>query len=98
MDNEPYAKGLRTTLSAIYPPTHPYSWPVIGSMEDLERASLQDVKDFFTEYYAPNNASLVVAGDINPAQVKEWVEDTWPAAQRSSPSNALRSRFPRSTA
>ena len=74
MDNKPYAKGYELTLSAIYPPTHPYSWPVIGSMEDLERASLQDVKDFFTEYYAPNNASLVVAGDINPAQVKEWVE------------------------
>jgi hypothetical protein len=50
----------------LYPEGHPYHWPVIGYMPDLTAASHQDVVDFFKKYYAPSNASLVVAGDIDP--------------------------------
>ena len=74
LDNQPYSKAYELTLTALYPPDHPYSWSVIGSMEDLSAASLDDIKEFFHTYYVPNNASLVIAGDLNPAQAKEWVE------------------------
>jgi zinc protease len=72
-ENVPYGLSYETIAKALYPETHPYSWPVIGSMADLSAASLADVKGFFATYYAPNNACVVIAGDINPAQVKTWV-------------------------
>ncbi len=73
-DNVPYGTADEKIAKAAYPETHPYSWPVIGYMEDLSAASLEDVKDFFRTYYAPNNAVLSIAGDINPAEIKEMVE------------------------
>ena len=72
-ENRPYGRADETIAAMLYEPSHSYSWPVIGSMADLSAAALDDVKEFFTFYYAPNNASLVVAGDINPAQAKEWI-------------------------
>jgi zinc protease len=57
----------------MYPASHPYSWPVIGSMEDLSAASEEDVKNFFRLYYAPNNAFLTIVGDFDPAQTKAWI-------------------------
>jgi zinc protease len=72
-DNRPYGRADESIAAMLYEPSHPYNWPVIGSMADLSAAALDDVKEFFTFYYAPNNASLVVAGDINPAQAKEWI-------------------------
>ncbi len=74
VDNVPYGLSEETILEALYPPTYPYSWPVIGSMADLSAASFQDVVDFFRQYYTPRNASLVIAGDIDPAAVKQLVE------------------------
>jgi zinc protease len=68
-ENQPYGLATETILGMLYPASHPYSWPVIGSMTDLSAASLEDVKDFFRRYYAPNNASLVVAGDVRAAEV-----------------------------
>ncbi len=68
-ENQPYGLSTETILGMLYPARHPYSWPVIGSMADLSAASVEDVKDFFRRYYAPNNASLVVAGDVQPAEV-----------------------------
>jgi zinc protease len=68
-ENEPYGLSTETILAMLYPPGHPYSWPVIGSMTDLSAASLEDVKDFFRQYYVPNNASLVIAGDVRTAEV-----------------------------
>ncbi len=65
-ENEPYAIQEELTVKATYPYGHPYSWSVIGSMEDLNRASLDDVKDWFKTYYGPNNATVVIAGDIDP--------------------------------
>ena len=73
-DNQPYGRAYETMLSALFPPSHPYSWPVIGSMKDLSAAQLEDVKNFFRRYYAPNNATLAVGGDFNPAEVKQLIE------------------------
>ena len=72
-DNQPYGRVTEIYAAAIYPKGHPYSWPVIGSMTDLSAASENDVKDFFRLYYAPNNATLAVVGDFDPAQVKQWI-------------------------
>ena len=73
VDNVPYGRGDEMILAALYPKGHPYSWSVIGSMEDLSAASLEDVKNFFRTYYAPNNATLTIAGDFNPAEAKRLV-------------------------
>lgn len=74
VDNQPYGTAWEKIQKALYPESHPYSWPVIGYMEDLTAASLDDVKEFFRIYYAPNNAVLTIAGDFKPAQAKEWVK------------------------
>lgn len=60
----PYAKADELIVQNSYPAGHPYSWTTIGSMEDLDRASLDDVRTWFKTYYGPNNATLVIAGDI----------------------------------
>jgi len=63
-ENQPYGLAWETLLSNLFDKNHPYSWPTIGWMTDIERFELEDVKNFFKTYYAPNNASLVVVGDI----------------------------------
>lgn len=73
-DDQPYGKIRAYFSELLYPPEHPYSWLTIGRMEDLAAASLEDVQDFFKMYYTPNNASLCIAGDFDPARAKEWVE------------------------
>jgi zinc protease len=72
-DNQPYGTSDEKIEEAIFPAGHPYQHDVIGSMADLSAASLEDVKTFFNTYYAPNNAVLVVAGDIDVPQVKRYV-------------------------
>jgi zinc protease len=74
VDNVPYGRADEAILAAMYPKGHPYSWPVIGSMEDLSAASLEDVKEFFRMYYAPNNATIVIAGNVRPDSIKAWVQ------------------------
>lgn len=74
VDNVPYGTADEKIAKAMFPETHPYNWPVIGYMEDLNAASLEDVHQFFRTYYAPNNACLVVAGDFNPAESKSLIE------------------------
>ena len=73
VDNVPYGKWNETVMAALYPANHPYHWPVIGSLADLTAASLEDVKQFFRTYYAPNNATLVIAGDFNRDSALTWV-------------------------
>src|SRR5690349_4652527 len=73
-DNQPYGRVSEIFSAAMYPKGHPYSWPVIGSMTDLSAASEEDVKAFFRLYYAPNNATLAVVGDFDPAQAKAWIK------------------------
>jgi zinc protease len=70
-DNEPYGRVFQTILTNLFPPGHPYSWETIGSMDDLNAASLEDVKAWFETYYGPNNATLVLAGDIDLATARE---------------------------
>ena len=74
LENQPYGRWYPLMTEALFPKGHPYSWPVIGSQEDLSAASLDDVKEFFRQYYTPNNLSLVVAGDFEAAKVKALVE------------------------
>ena len=74
IDNQPYGQATYKISEAMYPPDHPYHWSVIGSMEDLSAASLDDVKGFFRRYYVPNNASLVVSGDFDPKEARALVE------------------------
>ena len=89
VDNQPYGQAFVELSSLLYPPAHPYSWPVIGSMEDLSAASFEDVARFFRTYYLPNNASLVVAGDIDIAQTRKLVEKWFDDVPRGKPVPAL---------
>ena len=73
VDNAPYGRADETILAALFPPSHPYSWDVIGSMDDLSAASLADVTDFFRTFYAPNNATLVISGDFAPDSARRLV-------------------------
>jgi len=73
-ENRPYGMASIELDKMLWPPTHPYSWPTIGYMEDLTAASHSDVVEFFKKYYAPNNASLVVAGDIDFTRTRALVE------------------------
>jgi zinc protease len=74
VDNVPFGSEDEVIRTAMYPPSNPYSWPVIGSMADLSAASLEDVRDFFRRYYAPTNATLVVAGDIDPVATRKLID------------------------
>lgn len=74
VDNAPYGHNEALILKKLYPGGHPYSWDVIGEMEDLMNATVEDVKAFHSRFYSPNNATLVVAGDINKDEVKTMVE------------------------
>jgi zinc protease len=73
-ENQPYGKVFTTAFKNIFPAGHPYSWSVIGYMEDLEAASLEDVQQWFQDYYGAANAVLVIAGDVDPQHVLERVE------------------------
>ena len=74
VDNRPYGHVSYVVDRALYPEGHPYRWQVIGSLADLDGASLQDVKDFHSKWYGPNNATLVVSGDIDVDRARAWIE------------------------
>jgi zinc protease len=74
VDNQPYGHASYVTGKNLYPQDHPYNWQVIGSLEDLQNATLEDVKEFYRKWYVPNNATLVIAGDFDPKQARAWVE------------------------
>jgi zinc protease len=74
VENQPYGRAFETVYERLYPSDHPYHWPVIGSMEDLSAATLDDVTGFFRTYYAPNNASIAIAGDVRESEVRRLVE------------------------
>ncbi|HVE58787.1 MAG TPA: pitrilysin family protein, partial [Pyrinomonadaceae bacterium] len=73
-DNNPYGHTSYVIDKNLYPEDHPYNWQVIGSLEDLDRATLSDVKEFFRRWYVPNNVTLIIAGDFDTVQAKKWVE------------------------
>lgn len=74
VDNQPYGHTSYVIDKALYPEDHPYNWQVIGSLDDLQNATLSDVKEFFRRWYVPNNVTLTVAGDFDTVQAKMWVE------------------------
>jgi predicted Zn-dependent peptidase len=74
VDNQPYGDWDERLQSMIYPPDHPYHHSVIGSMEDLDAASLEDVEQFFRTFYAPNNAVLSICGDFDPSNARALVD------------------------
>ncbi|WP_298636437.1 pitrilysin family protein [uncultured Umboniibacter sp.] len=76
VDNQPYGHTGAIIRRALYPAGHPYSWTVIGELEDLQAATLADVREFYDRYYGPSNATLVIAGDIDIEETKALVE-TW---------------------
>jgi zinc protease len=73
-ENQPYGLTQETLFRLLFTDGHPYSWPVIGFMPDLDAASLEDARAFFTSMYIPANAVLVVAGTFVPDRVREWIE------------------------
>lgn len=74
LENTPYGRWYTLVLENLHPAGHPYSWSVIGSHEDLVAATLEDVREFFRRYYTPNNLTLTIAGDFDPAEAKKLVE------------------------
>jgi len=73
-ENRPYGLAEENILQRLYPANHPYHWPVIGSMADLQAATLEDVRQFFQMYYTPNNATLAIAGDITARDARQLVQ------------------------
>lgn len=93
-ENTPYAQGGAVLAAALFPAGHPYSWLTIGSHEDLEAASLEDVHAFFRRWYGPNNATLAIGGDVDREQALAWVQKYFgpiprgPAVEPPSPQPA----------
>jgi predicted Zn-dependent peptidase len=84
VDNQPYGRAGEILNERLYPTDHPYRWPVIGYMEDIEAATLQDVADFFRTYYAPANAVLTVAGDFDREHARDLVQSYFGGLEGSS--------------
>lgn len=92
VDNNPYGHTQYVIDKALYPADHPYNWQVIGSLEDVQNAQLQDVKDFFRRWYVPNNVTLTVAGDFDTVQAKKWVEKYFSEIKRGEDVEPLEKR------
>ena len=88
-DNRPYGLSSHIIGKLLYPDGHPYNWTTIGSLEDLQNATLKDVHDFYTKWYGPNNATLVVAGDFDVEQTKEWINKYFGEIKPSAPVEPL---------
>ena len=88
-ENQPYGRSYNALVSKIYPKTHPYGHTVIGSMNDLNAASLEDVKSWFRNWYGPNNAVLVLAGDIDLATAKTKAEEYFGSIPASASLKAM---------
>ncbi len=84
-ENQPYGRVFSNAFTSVFPAGHPYSWSVIGSMDDLNAASIEDVHEWFKQYYGAANAVLVVAGDVNPEQVRQRVEHYFGAIPAGPP-------------
>jgi predicted Zn-dependent peptidase len=73
-DNVPYGTAFERLLNLAYDPDYSYHWPTIGSMEDLQAASLDDIREFFATWYRPDNCTLTLVGDFNPSEAKQLVD------------------------
>jgi zinc protease len=84
-ENQPYGMAQETIDAAVYPPGHPYSWPVIGSMHDLDQVSLDDLREFFNRMYSPANAVLTIAGNFDADLTRGWIEKYFGGIHALSP-------------
>ena len=82
IDNVPYGLTFQTINQTLYPYGHPYSWPVIGYLEDLNRSDVNDLKNFFLRWYGPNNATLTIVGDVKAADALKLAEKYFGGIQR----------------
>lgn len=82
-DNPPYGSVVETLYKSAFT-VHPYQHPAIGSMDDLDRASLDEVREFYNTYYVPDNATLVVSGDFDPPQAEAWIREYFGSLARGS--------------
>ncbi len=89
-DNQPYGHSSYIIGKMLYQDGHPYNWTTIGSLEDLQNATLKDVHEFYNKWYGPNNATLVVAGDFDVEQTKEWIEKYFGEIKSSAPVEPLK--------
>lgn len=85
VDNQPYGQTDGVLTGALYPPNHPYHWTVLGSMADLDAMTLEDVRSFYRRWYAPNNATLVVAGDFDRGKARAWIDKYFGEIPRGPP-------------
>ncbi|MBE7440753.1 MAG: insulinase family protein [Spirochaetales bacterium] len=95
LENQPFGTVLEQLLQNCFPAGHPYSWPVIGSMADLDAATVEDARDWFGRNYGPNNAVLVLAGDIDTKTAKEKVSKYFGAIPPGPPREKLKEWVPR---
>jgi zinc protease len=98
VENEPYGLAEETLVQSLFPAGHPYYGNVIGSHEDIQAAKLDDVKNFFRQYYAPNNASLAIVGDFEPAQMKGLVQKYFGTLKRGPAVPPIKAETPKITA
>jgi zinc protease len=94
VDNRPFGASEEAILSHVFPKGHPYSWSVIGSMKDLDAASLDDLRRFFGEFYHPGNAALCLAGDFDIAQAKRSIEKYFAPIPAGKPVKAVVAKTP----
>jgi zinc protease len=97
VENQPYGIAEETLVQTLFPPKHPYYGNVIGSHEDIQAAKLDDVRRFFRQYYAPNNASLAVVGDFDPAQTKTLVQKYFGTLKRGPAVPPIKAETPKIT-
>src|SRR5262245_38883286 len=98
VENQPYGMADEVLIQTLFPPGHPYYGNVIGSHEDIQAVKLDDVKRFFRQYYAPNNASLAIVGDFDTAQTKALVEKYFGTLKRGAPVPPIKVTTPKITA
>ena len=96
-ENRPYGMIYFELLKSIYPPHHPYNWPTIGFPEDVQAATLSDVTEFFKTYYAVNNATIAIVGDIDKAETKKLVEKYFGSFKPAKPVKYISKWSPRLT-
>ena len=92
VDNSPYGHTAYVIDKHLYPTDHPYNWEVIGSLEDVQNATVSDVKEFYKRWYVPNNVTLVVAGDFDPVQAKNWVQKYFSEIKRGQTADLFTKR------
>jgi zinc protease len=96
VDNQPYGTAFEKIAETMYPKGHPYNWTTIGSLEDLQAATMDDVKAFFRQYYVPENTIVVLSGDFDEKQARGWIEKYFgPIAKGTTPISRPKNPMPK---